>query len=153
MKPSDWEGWVEDGLPIQTLPSGEILIFEDPVDLWRDEQERREKYLKKLKRDPPKWMLEDQWYYLPYELPPRSMFNFGPIDGKLQEIASWLFPQLVDEEKDERHRCERAVRRLENRASHGQIWVRRNSNSDWEVWFQDEREYLNANKNRSTEKE
>jgi hypothetical protein len=142
-----WEALIEEGLPIQSMPNDEICIIEDEVDPWFYKRRKQKEYLKSLGGKKPRWFKRGQWYCLPRELPP-PQFKFGPIDGTLQEIAAMLFPHLVDEEKDERHRCERAVRRLEKRASYEQIWVRRNSNSDWEAWFQDEGEFIEAKKNR-----
>jgi len=146
MEPSDWDQWRDDGLPVQTLPNGQIRLVETEVDVWLRDRRVREEYVKSLDRDPPKWFRPGQWYRLPYEIPPLA-FGFGPLEGTKQQIAAWMFPYRVGKEQEGNHRYERAMRMLQRGATNGRFWVRRNTDSNWEVWFRSEKEYVQANGN------
>jgi hypothetical protein len=146
MEPSDWDQWRDEGLPVQNMPSG-IRLVETEVDAWLADRRAQGNYRESLDRNPPSWFKLGQWYRLPYEVPPAN-FRFGPLEGTLQQIAAWMFPALVDDKREGNKRCERATRRLEKRATYGNVWVRRNTNSSWEAWLRNEREYAQANQNR-----
>jgi hypothetical protein len=78
----------------------------------------------------------ETWHHEPTESRPADYKN-GPIVGMKKEICIWMG-----------ERDSKTMRRLEQKAKNGTVWVVRLSGQQWEVWFKDEKTYQDVDRNR-----
>jgi hypothetical protein len=74
-----------------------------------------------------------RWFHAKHEQPPPE-FPYGPLRGTQRELAAKIWPgKRVD------------TRRLQSKAANeASIWVRKKHRTRYEIWFQQEGEYMKA---------
>mgnify|MGYP000878149452 CR=1 FL=1 len=69
------------------------------------------------------------WRHPESETPPEQ-FKYGPVEGSLRNISSWLFPELHPDR-----------RRLQKKVENGVIWIQEVHPRLHRVWFRHQNEY------------